>query len=350
MTELLTTTLQEQQSEPTDDHEIELAKTVKIMERLHATEVFGTPEQSKVFLDSLDYDEFKKYISFVNGVERGIPTTERGKASDSYVRSESVLLGTGVEYRPPHQSFRDHLLKMAFEKAQSLDEPEMAGLTLSLSINAIHYFADGNGRTARLVYALLSKGYDGSPEAQEYYSSLLENTKGREVINPNPVVSGIDEKIRSEMFSAVMEKRRYNAEAFGGKMPTYVYGGYPDTFRGERSPRDLAVADNIDAGDRLTLYRAMESGGMTMVSLMTAFEPERVKDFVRTSPDGTLTFIDGNKFLPTLSKEEIIHWWKMSEQTIITYVEKLIKVADREDAAEIATHYNFSHYENRPTR
>jgi len=340
MTELLTATPQEEQLETTQDHEVELAKTVKIMERLHATEIFGTPEQSKAFLDSLDYDGFKKYISFVNGVERGIPATERGKVSDSHVQSENGLMGTEVEYRPPHQSFRDRLLKIAFEKAQSVDEPEMAGLTLGLSINAIHYFADGNGRTARMTYALLSKGYDGSPEDQEYYSSLLENTKGREVVNPNPAASGIDQKIRSEMFSAIQEKHGYNAEAFDGKMPTYVFDGYPDAFAGESSPQELAVSDDIDAQGRLMLYHAMESGGMTMISLMAAFEPERVKDFVKTSPDGTRTFINGNEFLPTLSKEEITHWWNTSERAIATYVNKVINVSDREDAAAVAAHYS----------
>jgi hypothetical protein len=340
MTELLITTPQEEQLEPTpsQDHELELAKTVKIMKRFHATEIFGTPEQSKAFLDSLDYDGFKKYISFVNGVERGIPATERGKVSDSHVQLEIGIMGTEVEYRPPHQSFRDSLLKMAFEKAQSVEEPEMAGLTLGLSINAIHYFADGNGRTARMIYALLSKGYDGSPEAQEYYSSLLENTKGREIVNPNPAASGIGHKIRSEMTEGVKDKYGYT-EAFG-KMPTYIYDGYPDAFAGEHSPEELAVADDIDAQGRLMLYHTMESGGMSMISLMAAFKPERVKDFVKTSPDGSRTYIKGNEFLPTLSKEEIAHWWNTSERAIAMYVKRLIDVADREDAAEIAAHYN----------
>ena len=339
MTELRTTPHTEQQ-DLSRDHEPELARTVKIMQRLHAAEIFETPEKSKFFLDSLDYDGFKKYISFVNGVERNIPTTERGKASNSRVTSESGLMGTEVTYRPPHQNFRDKLLKMAFEKAQSLDDPETAGLTLGLSINAIHYFADGNGRTARMAYTLLAEGYDGSPEAQERYSSLLENTKGREVVNPNPTISGIDRAIRSEMFSGVMENRGYSSEAFDGKPPVSIYGGYPDAFAGEYSPEELAVADDIDAQGRLMLYRTMESGGMTMISLMTTFEPERIRDFVKTSSDGSYTFLSGNDFLPTLSKEEIIKWWNNSERAIATYVKKLIDVTDREDAAEIAAYYN----------
>ena len=315
-----------------------LAKTVKLMERLQTAEVFSTPDQSKKFLNSLSYDDFKKWISFVNGVERGIPRSERGQVSDSHVQSENPLMGTDVEYQPPHKDFRDRLLKMAFEKAQSVDDPKTAALILGLSINAIHYFADGNGRTARITYALLSRGYNGSQEDQLYYSSLLEKTKGREVVNPNPAVSGVDKKIRSEMFIEMQKKSGF-AEAFGDKPPTYVLDGYPNTMAGEYSPDEIATGDEIDATGRLMLYHTMESGGMTMISLMTTFGPDRVKDFVRTSPDGVRTFIDGNAFLPTLTQEEIIKWWNNSERAIAIYVQRLINVTNRDDVVEIASHY-----------
>lgn len=316
----------------------ELAKTVKLMERLHAGETFSTPEKSKKFLDSLSYEDFKKWIGFVNGVERGIPRSERGQVSDSHVRSENQLMGTEVEYQPPHKDFRDRLLKMAFEKAQSLDDPQTAALTLGLSINAIHYFEDGNGRTARMTYSLLSKGYSGSQEDQAYYSSLLENTKGREVVNPNPAVSGVDKKIRSEMFTK-MQKTSGFAEAFGEKPPTYVFDGYPNAMAGEHSPDEIAAGAGIDTNGRLMLYHIMESGGMTMISLMLTFGPGRVRDFVRTSSDGARTFVDGNAFLPTLSQEEIAKWWNNSESAIASYVQRLINVADREDISEIMSHY-----------
>jgi len=315
-----------------------LAKTVKLMERLHAAEAFSTPEQSKNFLDSLSYDDFKKWIGFVNGVERDIPRTERGQVSESYIQSENALMGTEVEYRPPLKDFRDALLKMAFEKAQSVEDPETAALTLGLSINAIHYFEDGNGRTARMAYALLSKGYSGSQVDQSYYSSLLENTKGRDVINPNPAASGVDKKIRSEMCAKVQKESGF-AEAFGDKPPTYVYDGYPNAFAGEYSPDKIAAGDEINATGRLMLYQTLESGGMTMLSLMTTFGPDRVKDFVRTSPDGERTFVDGNAFLPTLTQEEIKKWWTNSEQAIASYVQHLIKISDRDDVAEIAEFY-----------
>lgn len=333
MTELLTTPPQDEHVTDNDN----LAATVKIMDRLHASEIFSTPEDSKAFLDSLTYEEFKKYLGTVNGIERGIPTSERGKVSSSFVQTDMGLLGSRVEYRPPHQSFRDDLLKAAFEKAQSIDDPELAGLTLGLSINAIHYFDDGNGRTARMAYALLSKGYDDTPESQAYYSALLENTKGRNVINPNPAESGIDKKIRSELFMKVREQFGYDV-AFGDKPPTYVFDGYPDGFAGEESPDELAVSDEIDAQGRAVLHHTLQSRGMPILSLMASFPPDRVKDFVTHTKDGR-TFVNGNTFLPTLSKDEVTRWWNTTEHMTRSYVLRLIKVADRKDVDEIAASY-----------
>lgn len=102
------------------------------MERMHASEIFSTPKHSKEFLDSLDYSDFKKWLSFVNGVERGIPKLERGKVSDSKVLSEGALTGTEVEYKPPHKDYSDKLLQIAFKKAQSIEDSEIAAFNFGV--------------------------------------------------------------------------------------------------------------------------------------------------------------------------------------------------------------------------
>lgn len=317
---------------------VPLAKTVLIMERMHAGEVFTTPEKSKEFLDSLNYDEFKQWISFVNGIERGVPTEERGKVGDSSVMSEGFLGAREIVYRPPHQSHRNDLLKLAFSKARSVSDPAMAGLTLGLAINAIHYFDDGNGRTGRMVFALLSRGYDGSGENQAYYSSLLENTKGREVINPNPATSSIDKKIRDEMLTLAREKCGYN-EAFKDEaMPTIIVDAYPDALAGEFSPKELAVSEEVDDLGRQMLYETLESK-VTMISLMKSFGPERIMPFVRTRRYDNGTYLDGGDFIPTLTQKEIHNWWNQTQGSLKAYVMRMIYVSDRPDAQNILVHY-----------
>lgn len=314
-------------------------RTVRYMERLHASEILATPLKSKEFLDSLSYLDFKRWISFANGIERGIPRKKRGQVSDSYVRSESSRKAVAIEYRPPHKIYRNFFLQTAFEKAQQVDDPKIAGLSLGMSMNAVHYFSDGNGRMARLVFAFLTRGYDGSKENQDYYTALLENEKGREVFNPNPAVSGIDKKIRSEMFERLQEKFGYK-EAFGDIMPTSIYNSYYGKKDDIPSPQKLAVSDKINGLGRLMLYRILESGGMEMMSLMNTFSPERVEDFVYSSLSDSQSYVNGRDFLPTLTQEEVQKWMLSSELLIGEYVVSLINATDRGDIAEIAGHYN----------
>lgn len=315
-----------EQLKPAQDHEVGLAKTVKIMDSLHATEIFGTPEQSKAFLDSLDYDGFKKYISFVNGVERGIPATERGKASNSSVSIDMGILGHKTTYSPPHQLVRDGLLKDAFEKAQSIDEPEMAGMTLGLSINAIHYFADGNGRTARMIYALLTKGYDGTQESQGYYSSLLEETTGRDIIDLDPTVSGVDRKIVSDIFSEIMTESDEHAEILGGRTPMRVVRGYDDNDINKYLYQpDLEYDNDHDLA-------------IELMSFMVVCNPKHIKDFIEISQDGTCT-VKFNALLATLPEEDAKQYRLGVQALRYEYVKRLIDIADRKDAKEVSAYY-----------
>jgi hypothetical protein len=94
----------------------------------------------------------------------------------------------------------------------------------------------------------------------------------------------------------------------------------------------------------------MESGGLTMTSLVATFGPDRIKDHVRVSPNGKRSYIDGNTFLPTLTQEEIQKWWNNSESAIASYVQRLINVADREDIAEISAYYKPQTSEEQPNK
>lgn len=310
-----------------------LARTVRIMRVLRAEELFGTPAKAKEFINSLDYGEFKRYLDFVNGVERGIPLGERGKVSDSFVKSSSLLNGDWTEYLPPYRGQREQLLEKAFNKAKDVEDPQMAALTLGLAINAVHYFADGNGRTARMVYSLLSKGYDGSEESQDYYSGILENGKGREIVNPNPAWSRLDKLIYREMFKVCVD--RYG---FGDSAPSRVGDGYDCFFAEDRSPENLRVSDAVGSAERRELHKVLSSG-WAEVSLMPAFHPERVIKHLETSPKTNQKYLDGNSFIPSLSDSEIQNWCSHNYNVIKSYVIRVINVSDRPDAEDIAAIY-----------
>lgn len=312
------------------------AKTVRLMERFHAEEVFKTPESSKAFLDSLDFNDFKRWLGFVNGVEREIPRSERGFREGSMVKSESALLGNDIEYQPPLQRQREMLMEMAFSRAQELDDPTAAGLTLGFAINAIHPYPDGNGRTARIVTALLSRGYDGSEETKRYYSNLLENQKGREVINPNPATHGVDRKIAQELTQVVAENSGYTDET---RIPRYIKNGYGDAMAGEYTAEELVVANEISTQGRHNLNLVLTDGRFTPIALMRAFPPARIERFLKANENGS-TYVDGDEFVASLSEEEITKFAKASVVVKASYVKRLIEFTDRSDAAEIIDAYS----------
>lgn len=312
-----------------------LARTVMLMERFRAEDIFKTPERSKAFLDSLDFNDFKRWLSFVNGMERDIPRTERGFREGSVVESESSLLGNEIEYQPPHQKQREMLMEMAFNKAKSLEDPELAGLTLGFAINAIHPYPDGNGRTARIVTALLSRGYDGSDEAKRYYSNLLENQKGREVINPNPAVHNVDRKIANDLREVVSEKSGYTDIS---KMPRYVSNGYGDAMAGELTSQDLVVAENISDTARRNLDLVLRDGQFTPLAIMKAFPSKRIEQYLKTTKSAN-AYIDGDEFVESLSEDEITDLAKASIVVKASYVKRLIEFSDRADVDEIVNSY-----------
>ena len=318
-----------------------LAKSVRMLEKLHAEDELATPEDSKQVIDSMNFDEFMRFISTVNGVERGISHSERGVASGSYIRSSAP--GKHVEYLPPASENRKELLEEAFHKAQVLEDPEAAALTLGLSVNAIHYFLDGNGRVSRTLYTLLTKGYDGSTESKKYYSDILENTKGRKLVDISTNHGGLGSKLFSEIAGETRQKYGYTS-AFGDKAPSKIDSFYSREPRGESSPNDLRVGKNVDDRHRLMLFQTLEGGGTEMTAIMRALPPERVKKFVKSKGRGyeQVNFLIGKKFIPSLTNDEIEAIWTASNDIAIDYVRKVINITDRNDYPFYAKFYRDS--------
>jgi hypothetical protein len=311
------------------------AKTVQLMERFHAEEIFRTPEDSKQFLDSLNFKDFTRWLNFVNGVEREIPRSDRGIKGNSVVMSESALFGSEVMYQPPHQGYRKELMELAFDKAQSADDPRVAALTLGFAINAVHPYPDGNGRTARIVTALLSQGFDGSEESRQYYSALLENQKGRDVINPNPASHGVDNRIVDELAEMVVEKTGHDSRL---KRPVIVLGGYGDAMAGEYTSDVLALSPDISDNGRNSLQRVLQNRQLAVLSIAAALPPERISPHIHEHNNGSV-YIDADALVPSLSEEEITKLLKSSLLAERKYVKCLIDFSDRADASLIVDHY-----------
>lgn len=327
MTEYVTE--QSSQEDKKDYHNV-----VRIMERLHAEEVFTTPEKSKEFLDSLSFEEFTKWTDMLNGMARKIPVSERGMKGSGHIQEGNEHLGYGVRYQPPAPSDRTVLMQEAFERAQKMADPKLAGLELAFAVNAIHPYDDGNGRTGRMLYSLLSRGYSGTGDDKEYFTALLENTKGRTIVNPDPSIKGVDTILAKRARNAAAENRGWD-----GPIPTYVLDGYGGAFVNEETPDQLMVSDDVSDDARMKLHNVLRDSPFEAATLIKALPPEQIKPYIKALDNGSRVLIDGDQLVATLSEEQINDLYEASQLGKREYVRSLINL-DEDDFKEIWSIYN----------
>ncbi len=282
---------------------------VALMERLGAAETFATPEAAKQFIEAHSYEDFSSLLNRLNGLQRNIPTSGRHMDGGGFVQQTGVLSGSSIEHQPPLKEDREPLMRLAYEAAQQAPSPEDAALILGLSINAIHPYEDGNGRTSRFTYMLLEHGYNGTDEDNDIYASLLENTKGREVVDLDPSRSNLDYWCALQATAKSAEEVGYN-----GPIPTYIWGAFGDAFAGEYSPENIAVNETISNESRKKLYQSIaDRAELFALPVMLRIIKDKgldPSDFTKHYPadpprSHDRTLLEGDKLIPLLSEKDI---------------------------------------------
>ncbi len=161
-------------------------RVLSLLDKLHAKEAFGGVKNREQFLEELTYEKIKRIGLLVNDTLRGRFGSEDFDGEGVSVQaSRPVEPDTSwVEYFPPSEDDKDVLLSAVLEEAKKLDIRDAAEL-IGLGIVAVHPFLDGNGRSSRLIYVLLSEGYDGSEESHERIQEVL-GERGRDVVDLSP--------------------------------------------------------------------------------------------------------------------------------------------------------------------
>ena len=126
-------------------------KVINFLRRIGYFELIKDDKKYEEFIQKLDYDQFKRILFAFNSLLRNKHTHEVG-VSDSVVRVGSM--------RGARPEIREELLKDVFNSMKKIDnDKERATLTF-YQLLRIHMFSDGNGRTSRFMYELLTKQDD----------------------------------------------------------------------------------------------------------------------------------------------------------------------------------------------
>ncbi len=146
-------------------------KAFDFLDRVGLLEARKSDEQFEAFLQKTSYDEYKTYLTRLNGILREIPIHQRSIDGEDV----EISFGVGQEtlYIPPDENQKDPLMKEVFEAIKQISSNKDRALLVYYTIQAIHPYADGNGRTGRLLYELISE--DGKNITEERLSQLLDH-------------------------------------------------------------------------------------------------------------------------------------------------------------------------------
>lgn len=146
-------------------------KDIEAFQGKELEQVLATETSRWEFVEHLSDDQFQGLLNGINGLLRG-----KDKA-DWQMDGKGVILTSELGWIdnsiPPQFEDKDDLLAQSFDGVRTMATNgrslEDIATLLSVSINEIHPYADANGRTSRLVYTLLTKGYgkDIEPEIKE---------------------------------------------------------------------------------------------------------------------------------------------------------------------------------------
>ncbi|MFA6404999.1 MAG: hypothetical protein WCW03_03305 [Candidatus Paceibacterota bacterium] len=156
------------------------------------------------------FEEFKEFVVRVNGIARDIPINDRKPDG------ETVYLSGFDEAFVPRQEDKESILADAYaviEKIQFGDEAYL----LPAVINAVHLFADGNGRTSRIFHTLLTK-FDSRQDFEDSLRGVIGENGRSETEDISPAI------VRTDIDKIILLRHGYSFENDTGWSPVFPEG------------------------------------------------------------------------------------------------------------------------------
>jgi hypothetical protein len=157
----------------------------KIGAHEYAQKLLSHPEEKNDFT----FEKFKDFLVRINGIARDISISER-KAD-----GETVYLSGFDEALVPQHADKESILQDAYSALYKVSSGDSAYM-LPAVINAVHLFADGNGRTSRIMHTLLEKDQSAEDFTKKLRRAVEQDgRRTSEDINPAIVRTDVDKII-----------------------------------------------------------------------------------------------------------------------------------------------------------
>ncbi|MFA6445968.1 MAG: hypothetical protein WCW14_01830 [Candidatus Paceibacterota bacterium] len=172
-----------------NDAELRIQQTEKIVDFLnkigaykYVQKILSNPEEKR----EVSFEEFRDFVVRLNGIARDVPIVKRSADGDG------VYLSGFDEVQVPNHKDKEDILKDAYNSLGKIPSGDEAYLIPAV-VNAVHLFADGNGRTSRILHTLLTKFVSVEDFNNNLRLAVGENGRlETEDINPGIVSTDID--------------------------------------------------------------------------------------------------------------------------------------------------------------
>ena len=104
-------------------------------------------QKSKEFFKSLTGDDVRKYLIYINSKARNIPYEE------NQIHTGNVNAGTLIS---PNNDIQNRFFDKIADALKNMKDNRSRGVALHYLINELHLFEDGNGRSGRCIFELLT--------------------------------------------------------------------------------------------------------------------------------------------------------------------------------------------------
>lgn len=166
----------QEKQEPVEE-KLETGKKVfRFLDRTKFLDVRKSDEQFDKWIQNLSYEDFRNYLTRLNGILREIPIKQRSVDGSEVTISFSLGgLDKGISYLPPPIEQKEELMKETFDAFKEIPNNEDRALLVYYALQSIHLYSDGNGRTGRLLYEIIADS--GKELTEEKLSELLDHDK-----------------------------------------------------------------------------------------------------------------------------------------------------------------------------
>jgi hypothetical protein len=171
----------------------------------YAREVLGNDESIRGFVRDISPADYLALLVTINGILRNRERSEWG------MDGKDVVIGSQEDAKWDFPEFEDkeYLLARSLTAAKAMVERNVAledvALLLSSVISGVHPFNDGNGRTAKLLLAIINKGY--SSDRKEILTEVLTSGDFSNAVNVSALQGYINVVIEKEMGMTIEGRR-----------------------------------------------------------------------------------------------------------------------------------------------